>query len=82
MIQKLIIESFRNDRYTPQQVKTSISLNWTALLFVLKNLILLAIPIVAITLSIFSDYLFLTEILSASLLISLLVFINIASKAS
>lgn len=81
MLQKLKIDSFRNDRYTPQEIKTSITINWTALFFVLKNLMLLAIPMVAITLSIFSDYLFLTEILSASFLITLLVFINIASRA-
>ncbi|AWH73894.1 hypothetical protein DCS32_06910 [Dokdonia sp. Dokd-P16] len=82
MLQKLKINTLNVRDYSQRDSSSSIIAQWALLFKTLKNLLLLAIPISAITLSILSDYLFFKEIASASFLIILISFIKIASGKS
>jgi hypothetical protein len=82
MLQKLKINTLNARDYSQRDSSSSIIIQWALLFKILKNLMLLAIPIAAITLSILSDYLFFKEIASASFLIILISFIKIAGGKS
>jgi hypothetical protein len=82
MLHKLKINTLNARDYSQRDSSSSIIIQWALLFKILKNLMLLAIPIAAITLSILSDYLFFKEIASASFLIILISFIKIAGGKS
>ncbi|TVZ21768.1 hypothetical protein JM84_0646 [Dokdonia sp. Hel_I_63] len=82
MLQKLKINTLNARDYSQRDSSSSIIIQWALLFKILKNLMLLAIPIAAITLSILTDYLFFKEIASASFLIILISFIKIAGGKS
>jgi len=82
MLHKLKMNTFTSRDYAQKEKISQISIDWAVLLKAMQYLVLLMIPITAIVLSVLSNYLFFKEMLSASFLLVLILFIKIASGKS
>lgn len=82
MLHKLKMTTLNARDYSPKVSSSQITIQWASLFTTIQYLVLIAIPIATITLSVLSDYLFFKEILSASFLLLLILFIKIAGGKS
>lgn len=81
MIQRLKPAIFSR-HYNESERNTPVSINWSKLFYITQCVVLFALPIGAILLSITTNFLFLKEILSATFLLVLILFIKIAGGRS
>ncbi len=81
MLQRIKLGTLSRDFEKIDQ-KTDITISRSGLVFILKCIALFLLPAGAIALSIASEYLFLKEILSATVLISLVLCVKVAGGNS
>ncbi|WP_405221371.1 hypothetical protein [Dokdonia sp. Asnod1-B02] len=82
MLHKLKMTTLNARDYSQKEGTSQPEIQWASLFKTIQKVVLIAIPIMAVALSVLSDFLFFKEIASASFLILLISFINIAGGKS
>lgn len=77
MAQAITRNQSQQESRNPSKNETAASINWNKVKMVVQSLLLLAMPVTALWFSIKNDYLFTSEIASATLIIALIVFVRL-----
>ncbi len=81
MLQKIKIETF-DTSHSFEEKTVFKKIDWARMLFILQCIVLLAIPLIVLSLSLANENLFIREILTVSILMVLILIIKIAGERS